>query len=31
VWHVAREYAVKAGIEKLAPHDFGGHAPGCVT
>jgi site-specific recombinase XerD len=22
VWHVVREYAVKSGIEKLAPHDL---------
>ena len=22
VWHVVREYAAKAGIEKLAPHDL---------
>ena len=28
VWHVVREYARKAGIERLAPHDFGGHARG---
>jgi site-specific recombinase XerD len=21
VWHVAREFAAKAGIDKLAPHD----------
>jgi hypothetical protein len=23
VWHVVREYARKAGIERLAPHDLG--------
>jgi site-specific recombinase XerD len=22
VWHVVREYAAKAGIDKLAPHDL---------
>jgi integrase len=22
VWHVVREYAMKAGIDKLAPHDL---------
>ena len=22
VWHVVREYATKAGIDKLAPHDL---------
>jgi site-specific recombinase XerD len=22
VWHIVREYAAKAGIEKLAPHDL---------
>jgi site-specific recombinase XerD len=22
VWHVVRQYAIKAGIEKLAPHDL---------
>ncbi len=34
VWHVMREYAYKAGIERLAPHDFRSYAesramPGC--
>ena len=24
VWHVVREYAAKAGIDKLAPHDLRG-------
>jgi site-specific recombinase XerD len=22
VWHVVREYAAKAGIDRLAPHDL---------
>jgi site-specific recombinase XerD len=26
VWHIVREYAAKAGIEKLAPHDLRSYA-----
>jgi hypothetical protein len=30
VWHAVREYARKASIERLAPHDLRGHVPGSV-
>jgi len=30
VWHVVREYAAKAGIDKLAPHDLLSYAA-CLT
>ena len=26
VWHVVREYATKAGIDKLSPHDLRSYA-----
>jgi site-specific recombinase XerD len=30
VWRVVGEFAAKAGIDKLAPHDCRRYAPGCV-
>jgi len=31
VWHVVREYATKAGIDKLAPHDLRRRVHGFAT
>ena len=31
VWHVVQEYATKAGIDKLSPHDLGEPVHGFAT